>query len=183
MKRKCRFLAYSLCLMSMFFLLSSIDGISQQQNKKESIEIARKAKFELAKEVLKSKTFGILLDDNRTKYERTNFMGFENNKLVLQGIIAHNGLRNVCEVKNYIYKLDDNGNVTVTFDFSGKAVSGSFIIQMQMGDNYVEIYEIIKPTSVYGPGLNPKKTPRTLKLFGEVFPSDSCNYTIIETEI
>ena len=49
MKGKCRFLAYSLCLMSMFFLLSNVSGISQPQNKKDSIEIARKAKFEIAK--------------------------------------------------------------------------------------------------------------------------------------
>lgn len=185
MKRKCRFLAYSLCLMSMFFLLSSVDGISQPQNKKDSIAIARKAKFELAKEVLKAKTFGILLDDNRNKYERTNFIGFENNKLVLQGISAHNSLRNVCEVKNYIYKSDDKGNVTVTFDFSGKATLGSFVIHMQKGDNYVEIIETIRTFKANNVprAINSKNSPRTLKLFGEVFPSDSCNYTIIETEI
>ena len=74
--------------MSIFFLLSTVSGISQPQNKKDSIEIARKAKFEIAKEILKSKTFGIMLDDNRTKYERRNFMGFVNNKLVLQGIFS-----------------------------------------------------------------------------------------------
>ncbi|MBP1671347.1 MAG: hypothetical protein H6Q22_919 [Bacteroidetes bacterium] len=184
MKGKCSFLVYSLCMMSMFFLLSTVSGISQPQNKKDSIEIARKAKFEIAKELLKSKTFGIMLDDNRTKYERRNFMGFVNNKLVLQGIFSQNAVRNACEVKNYIYKSDDNGNITVTFDFSGKAVIGSFVINMQMGDNYVEIIEIIRnEKSIIGPITNPENSPRTLKLFGEVLPSDSCNYTIIETEI
>ena len=55
---------------------------------------------------------------------------------------------------------------------------------MQMGDNYVEIIEIIRnEKSIIGPITNPKNSPRTLKLFGEVLPSDSCNYTIIETEI
>ena len=175
MKGKCRFLAYSLCLMSMFFLLSNVSGYSQPQNKKDSIEIARKAKFEIAKEVLKSKTFGILLDDNRTPYDRKNFMGFENNKLVLQGMFAKSDPRHVCEVRNYIYKLDDNGNVTVTFDFSGRVTTGKFKIVMQKGDNYVEIIETIKFN------VNPARAP--FKLYGEVFPSDSCNYMVIANEL
>jgi hypothetical protein len=168
----------------MFFLLSTVSGISQQQNKKDSIKIAKKANFELAKEALKAKTFAIMLDDNRVKYVKENFMGFENNKLVLQGIFSQNAVRNACEVKNYIYKSDDNGNVTVTFDFAGKVVIGSFVIHMQMGDNYVEIIEVIRNgKSFVGPiGIDPNSA-KTIKLFGEVLPSGSCNYTIIETEI
>lgn len=176
MKGKCSFLAYSLFLMSMFFLFSTVSGFSQPQNKKDSIEIARKAKFEVAKEVLKSKTFGILPDDNRTQYDRKNFMGFENNKLILQGIFAKSSPRHVCEVKNYIYKIDDNGNITVTFDFTGRVTSGKFKIVMQKGDNYVEIIETI--------GFNVNNPARTpFKLYGEVFPSDSCNYMVIANEM
>ena len=103
----------------MFFLLSNVSGISQPQNKKDSIEIARKAKFEIAKE--------------------------------------------------------DNGNVTVTFDFSGRVTTGKFKIVMQKGDNYVEIIETIKFN------VNPARAP--FKLYGEVFPSDSCNYMVIANEL
>ena len=159
-----------------FFLLSTVSGISQPQNKKDSIEIARKAQFEIAKEVLKAKTFGILPDDNRTPYDRKNFMGFENNKLILQGVYARSDARHVCEVKNYIYKLDDNGNVTVTFDFTGRVTSGKFKIVMQKGDNYVEIIETLG-FIVNNPISNP------FKLYGEVFPSDSCNYMVIANEL
>jgi len=146
------------------------------QSKKASEDKKKMVKHEIAKVVLNNQTFGILPDDNRIFYNNKNFMGFENKKLVLQGIFIPDGARHVCAVKNYKYNVDKEGNVLVTFDFNGRIITGSFIIAMKKGDNYVEIIEVINQTIPY-------IRHNRKQIYGEVFPSGSCDYMPIVNEL
>jgi|GEM_PF-2331382 len=149
---------------------------AQAQSKKESVEKEKMANYEIAKVVLNNQTFGILPDDNRTPYNNKNFMGFENKKLILQGIFTQGGARHVCAVKNYKYNVDKEGNVLVAFDFTGRITTGNFKITMKKGDNYVEIIEVINLISSYN-------QHNRIQFYGEVFPSDSCDYMPIVNEL
>ena len=145
------------------------------QTKKESVEKEKMTNYEIAKVALSNQTFGILADDNRIPYNYHNFMGFENKKLILQGIFARDNARHVCDVKNYKYNVDKEGNILVTFDFTGRITRGNFIITMKKGDNYVEIIELnILVNSLFNPSM---------QLYGEVFPSDSCDYMPFVNEL
>ena len=144
------------------------------QNKKESVQIEKKAKFELASKALQAKTFGFL-PDNRIQYSRHNFLGFEKNKLILQGVFSQ-GSRLSCDVKNYVYKADKDGNIVVTFDFKGRVATGNIRIDMKKGDNFAEIIEVLN-YSVWNNVHNP------LHFYGEVLPSDSCDYMVETKEL
>ncbi|OFY39201.1 MAG: hypothetical protein A2X18_04055 [Bacteroidetes bacterium GWF2_40_14] len=149
---------------------------SNAPSKKESVDKEKMENYEIAKVVLSNQTFGILPDDNRTPYNNKNFMGFENKMLILQGIFARDEARHVCAVKNYKYNVDKEGSIMVTFDFTGRITTGSFIITMKKGDNYVEIIEVINQTI-------PSYKHFRIRFYGEVFPSDACDYMPIVNEL
>jgi hypothetical protein len=165
-------------IITMIMTFNSRSNIAASvQTKKESVKKEKMTNYEIAKVVLANQTFGILPDDNRTPYNYHNFMGFENKKLILQGVFAQGYVRHVCDVKNYKYNIDTEGNIQVTFDFTGRMITTSnFKITMKKGDNYVEIIEVINVTSPY-------YVKKRLQLYGEVFPSDACDYMPIVNEL
>jgi hypothetical protein len=149
---------------------------AQAQNKKDSLEIAKKARFDQAAEVLKTKTFGIIPDNDKIAYDYKNFMGFEDHKLILQNVFAGARQRFICEVSNYIYTTDKKGNVIVNFDYTGRVVSGHFTIEMKKGDNYAEITRLLR-FDLNSSGAYP------ILLYGEILPSGECDYMEITGEL
>lgn len=159
-------------------LLIMISVFAQEQ--KEVTVSKKEARYEIAKTALSDKTFGILPDDNRTAFNKKNFMGIENEKLILQGIFAQRDERFECEIHNYVQKEDKKGNIVVTFDFSGRIVKGNFVISMAKGDNYAEIIETIIISKTDNTN---NYMPKPLKLYGEVLPASMCDYLKIPNEI
>lgn len=149
---------------------------AQAQSNKDSIKTQKQINFEIASQAFKTKTFGILPDDYKTPYNNKSFMGFEDNKLILQGLFAYSVERYVCDVTNYVYKLDEEGNVLVTFDFTNRRCSGNFSIVMNKGENYAEITEIIRFVKF-------SYKPKPLVNYGFVYPSSECDYMRVAVEM
>lgn len=166
---------------ALLLLTSLLIVFSVFAQEKKEIPVSKKdARYELAKTVLSNKIFGILPDDNRTAFNKKNFMGIENEKLILQGVFARQDERFVCDIQNYILKEDKNGNIVVTFDFSGRIVKGNFVISMAKGDNYAEIIETIIISKTDNTN---NYMPKPVKLFGEILPASMCEYLKIPNEI
>ncbi len=154
------------------FLLLALPLVSlNAQNKKAEKEAEGIAKFEKAKAAIEAKEFVIVPDSYEksdgspeTNTDEANFLSFEEGSVFLQGtIICGNSFTNKTVVNSIDQKVDKKGNLTVTMQVSGSAITARIEIQMRKGGNYADV--IVTPTK-----------GDTKKFSGEVVPKSEAKY-------
>lgn len=142
------------------------------QNKKAEREAEALAKFEKAKAAIEAKVFVLVPDSYEksdgspeTNTDEANFLSYEEDGFVyMQGmIICGNNFTNRTEVTSFEQKLDKKGNLSVTMQVSGSAITARIEIQMRKGGNYADV--IVTPT---------KGSAR--RFSGEIVPKSEAKY-------
>ncbi|HCT93276.1 MAG: hypothetical protein A2X19_04100 [Bacteroidetes bacterium GWE2_39_28] len=157
-------------LLAALILIFPFAFISAQSKKAEK-EAEGIAKFEKAKAAIEAKEFVVVPDSYEksdgspeTNTDEANFLSFEDGSIFLQGmIICGNSYTNKTAVNSFDQKLDKKGNLSITMQVSGSAITARIEIQMRKGGNYADI--IVTPT---------KGVAR--KFSGEIVPKSEAKY-------
>ncbi|MEI6277425.1 MAG: DUF4251 domain-containing protein [Prolixibacteraceae bacterium] len=136
--------------MKKFLLLIGIIGllsnVSPAQNKKAEKEAAAKAQFDKAVAAIEAKDFVIIVDTYdgadrtiQTNTDVANFLSFEKESVILQGITAGNQYTNKLAVSDYKLDTDKKGNVSIEMQVKGFYIIAKIEIFLKKGGNYADV--------------------------------------------
>lgn len=136
--------------MKKFLLLIGIIGllsnVSPAQNKKAEKEAAAKAQLDKAVAAIEAKDFVIIVDTYdgadrtiQTNTDVANFLSFEKESVILQGITAGNQYTNKLAVSDYKLDTDKKGNVSIEMQVKGFYIIAKIEIFLKKGGNYADV--------------------------------------------
>jgi hypothetical protein len=132
--------------------------------KKEAEIAAKQAKFEKAVAAIEAKDFVIFVDmlgtTQKINRDLTNFLSYEKDFVIIQGVIAPNQLTNKVKVTDYKQTTDKNGNINISMWVRGFYIEDKIEIFMKKGDNYAEVI----------------MTMRHIRFSGELLPREESEY-------
>jgi hypothetical protein len=150
--------------------MTILSTVSLAQNKKADKEAAEKAQFEKAVAALDAKDFVIIVDSYeasdrtiQTNTDVANFMSYEKEFVVLQGIPAGNQYTNKVNVLDFKQETDKKGNIRLNMQVKGFYITAKIEIFMKKGGNYADV--IVSPNK-----------GGTKRFSGEVIPRSESKY-------
>jgi hypothetical protein len=124
----------------LFCILSIALSPSFAQNKKAVRDSIAQVKFQKVVAAVDAKDFVIIVDSYdagngifETNTDKANFLSYEKEFVILQGIPAGNSYTNKLTVSEYNQVADKKGNVRITMQVRGNFIVGKIEISLKKG--------------------------------------------------
>ncbi len=158
-------------------LVAFFSTASMAQNKKAEKEAAAKAQFDKAVAAVEAKDFVILVDSYeasdrtiQTNTDVANFISYEKDFVILQGIPAGNQYTNKVNVSDYVQDTDKKGNLKMVMQVKGFYVTAKIEIYLKKGGNYADVIVSLTKggTKRFSGEIVPRAESKYFKRPGEV---------------